>query len=218
MQNKLNFENDYEYDYSQDTTKTEISAILQSTLLFKDVCEEVMLLSSTHHPRLKPFIWWLNKSSENKAWFVQNKESFKLVDDGIEILGDLFCLEDELVKDHWEEITNHDGITYFTYDMAMKHALSEWKRLPSNWSKYLDFLPWDNANKLNFLIDVMWMKLAGFRHWNYVGYSNQSLDACYWSSSSNFPYAYAMCFDETDIATVNKKYRTLWFTVRCIKN
>lgn len=219
MQNKLNFhEDDYEYDYSQDTIKTEISAILQSTLLFKDVCEEVMLLSATHHPRLKPFIWWLNKSHENKTWFVQNKDNFKLVDDGIEILGDLFCLEDEVSKNLWSEITNDNWNTYFTYDLAMKHALSEWKTLPSDWSKYIDFLPGDSANKLSFLTDVMWLKLAGFRTWNYVAYNNQSVDACYWSSMANLPYAYAMCFDKSNLAAINKKYRTLWFSVRCIKN
>jgi hypothetical protein len=50
------------------------------------------------HPRAEAFFDWLEKDQENLLWYIRNQEDLKLVEDGIEILGDVFCLEDETAE------------------------------------------------------------------------------------------------------------------------
>jgi hypothetical protein len=50
------------------------------------------------HPRAKAFHEWLSLDQKNQKWFEANKQNFRLVEGGIEILGDVFCLEDETVE------------------------------------------------------------------------------------------------------------------------
>ena len=70
-----------------------------TTQAYKDACEKALFNNSKNHPRFEAFINWLNLSEENKNWYVLNKGSINLVDDGIELLGDVFCLEDEQAED-----------------------------------------------------------------------------------------------------------------------
>lgn len=71
-------------------------AILQATSVYKDAVDEALDRS---HPRAKALNAWLECDSQNKAWFDQNRDNLKLVENGVEIVGDVFELEDEKAED-----------------------------------------------------------------------------------------------------------------------
>jgi len=140
------------------------------------------------HPRTEALRnWLLRGDKKNLEWYRKNEKDLCLVNYGeqygIQMLWDVFCLEDEKVDELTDWVTFYDWIYYFDYDVAIKHAESQWKRLPEEWSKYTNFLPWDWENVAEFLFWVLWLKTAWIRKteksWRFSYYSS---NANYWSS------------------------------------
>jgi hypothetical protein len=82
----------YTYPFSQLEDKGEVkqnysgqgrAAISHATQLYQDAVTESLTLQ---HPRLDAFQTWLKSYPLNEAWYENNKDKIKLVDDGIEIL------------------------------------------------------------------------------------------------------------------------------------
>lgn len=67
--------------------------VFETTNLYRDKLDAP--LNQSEHPREKAFDGWLESKQQNQVWYEQNRDKLKLVDDGIEILGDVFCLENE---------------------------------------------------------------------------------------------------------------------------
>lgn len=191
-------------------------AILQATELYKDAVHEA-LVREQNHPRMKAFQDWLTESKANKAWYTANKDKLKFVTDGISILGDVFFLDDEQAEENGVDVWNYEGNTYFTFDAAQEHARSQGKQIPASWSKYIDFLPGNDANKLKFLSNVLWLKFSGLRNWKYGEMHNQGTDAYYWLTSSDAKEGEYLYFDTKNIYTGDKADRTNGFPIRCLK-
>jgi hypothetical protein len=64
--------------------------------VYKDAVDEAMDRS---HPRAKALRTWLERDPQNKDWYDQNNDKLKLVENGLEINGDVFELEDEKAED-----------------------------------------------------------------------------------------------------------------------
>jgi uncharacterized protein (TIGR02145 family) len=62
------------------------------------------------------------------------------------------------------------------------------------------------------------LPFAGYRNWYDGNYSNQSVEASYWSSTPNSTYAYFMFFNPSFIYPVSGNYRVYGYSVRCLKN
>lgn len=128
------------------------------------------LLSSEllNHPKAMEFINWLNKWN-NREWFKENKNNLKLVDNWIEILWDIFAINDEKAQDSDKWIWNHNWNSLF----SITAANMTWWNIP-DWKKYIDFLPWDDKNKVDFLTKVLGLKYTGYhdgiRHISCMGY------------------------------------------------
>ena len=174
-------------------------------------------LVKNNHPKSQAFTDWLLYDPENKLeypnheWCIQNRDKIKLVDDGIKVLWDIFCLEDENAPD-WEDIFNKSWNTYFTIDSAEKYAELHWKRLPE-WEKYIDFLPWNNKNKIEFLTKVLWLKFAG-THFN-----PNCNRAFYWSHFiKNHINPCNLSFTTTSILSGFPNVKENRFSLRLIKN
>lgn len=181
----------------------------------KDPIENIL---QSNHPRSNALYDYVTSSEENKQWYLKNIENIKLVDDWIEILWDVFYLEDEKAPD-WEWITNNEWYTYFDFYSARKHAELQWKRVPSNddWRKYKDFLPRSDKNRVNFLTQVLWLSFAGTRYWSNNYYYNSTYTH-YWSSTPYASYAYYSIGFNADniIASCCNRYHG--FSLRCLKN
>lgn len=78
----------------------------------------------------------------------------------------MFELEDETAETNGVDVWNLEGNTYFSFEAAQEHAVARGKRIPANWSKYIDFIPGDEDNKIAFLRDVLGLKLAGSQDLN----------------------------------------------------
>lgn len=178
---------------------------------------EIESILEVNHPRSQALYDFVTSSEENKEWYLKNQENIKLVDDWIEILWDVFCLKDEKAPD-WEWISNNNWHAYFDYISAQKHAEENWKRIPQDWSKYTEFLPWEDENKVKFLTKVLWLSFAGYRSWYNGYYNDQSTFAYYWSSTTYSFNAYHLYFTTSYINPANNHGRGNGFRVRCLKN
>lgn len=119
---------------------------------------KVSELLNIDHPMSRNLYNWVMSSAENIDWYMLNSDNLKLVTWWINILWDVFELEDEKVSDEEikEWIINYNWLTYFKHFIVEDYLLSKWKKLP-NWNKYIKFLPWNFNNKVNFLIHVLWL-------------------------------------------------------------
>lgn len=180
----------------------------------KDESEEDIL--NLDNPRVRAFNSWINWSEENKTWYENNKEKLKLVQDNweicVEMLWDVFESQDEKALENWKDIWNNEWNTYFTFDAAERL----WKRIP-DWNKYINFLPWSVENKINFLMNILWLSFAGFRYRHNGCYYFQSTEASYWSSSP-YSYKFNLNFCTSSIHPGDRNYRANGFSVRCLKN
>ena len=176
-------------------------------------------IEDKNHPKALGLKQWLNQNPENQKWYDENLwNNFNLVDDWIMILWDTFELEDEKATDNWKDIWNDEWNTYFTFDSAQDYAKKIWKTIPVDWSKYTDFLPWNNENKLNFLKNVLGLSYAGCRiRYDSTMYTQGSY-GYYWSSSLSDTDGYCLRFNSTNINPSDSFNRNAGFSIRCIKN
>ena len=211
-----------EWDYLKWVASEVRNAIMDVTWIYDEAnsINEIEDILKLNHPRTQALYDYVTSSEENKEWYLENTENIKLVSDWIEILWDVFCLEDEKAEENGEDIWNNSWYTYFTFDSAQEHAKSQWKRVPSkdDWEKYTDFLPWSDKNKVNFLTQVLWLAFAGLRSWNNAYYGSQSTNADYWSSTPNSTNAYYLYFNASGINPAGNSVRGYAFSLRCLKN
>ncbi len=133
-------------------------------------------IKNENHPRYDWLVNWLQYSRLNLNWFKENIwTNFDLVSDWIMLLWDVFELENETI----ESIETNKGIngvvndwkgTKFTFYAALDYAKKVWKIVPTEWHKYKWFLPWSEENKINFLIDVLWLQYNGVCYPNFSGH------------------------------------------------
>lgn len=111
---------------------------------------EVERILKMDHPKSRNFYDWINICSENKSWYFKNANKVKLVPDGIEILWDVYDLEDTIPP---------KDATRWSRTQATKFLLKSWKRIPS-WWKLISILP--DKFRQEFLYNVMWFQ------WRYL--------------------------------------------------
>lgn len=167
----------------QELSSNDRITILQATQVYKDACDEA-LIRNLNHPRSEAFYKWLNNSPVNRDWYETNKNKLKLIPDGIEILWDVFCLDDESIVVNIDWVKREEANSYFNYESAVKYSHSVWKHMVDDWSKYVSFLPGDLDNKIDFLSNVLWLKFA----WMYQARNSEiqqsSLVAYYWADNA----------------------------------
>lgn len=104
------------------------------------------------HPFSMSFFNWINSDPDNRKWYLKNINKIKLVPNGIEILWDVYDLEDSIDPN----IFSRSVIDQERWDRiaAQKHAEQNWKEIP-DWTKVVRFFPaktWPS-----FFTDVMKM-------------------------------------------------------------
>lgn len=186
------------------------------------VIDSIENLRQSNHPRAKGLIEWIWDNEVNKNWCIraiENKE-LALLEGWIMILWDVFDLEDVFLPDSElkEWINNDKWITYFDFDSAQLHAKKCWKNIPNDWTKYIDLLPWNEENKVNFLIKTLWLSFSGNRDWNNISFHNQWIGGFYWSSTCEDDSGYITFFYTTYIYSNTLNNKAYWFSLRLIKN
>jgi uncharacterized protein (TIGR02145 family) len=197
-----------------------IILFLEKDYLSKYTESPIEVLSQSSHPRGKDLYEFVISSPENKLWYQQNKDNIRLVENGIEIQGLTFSLEDEKAPDNGNNIWNQDGNTYFTFDAAQRHAAEQGRRVPTDteWQKLDDFLPKGQAAK--FFLDVLKVPLGGYRTTDGSAIYNRGYNAYLWSSS---PYdaitLYRRYTNYGNSSVFRSHYnKSFGFTVRCVKD
>lgn len=119
-------------------------------------------IEAINHSRMLWFEEWINNSPLNKKWYKKNFWSnFNFLYWGrIELLWDIFKVEDEKTKPRKNYIFDYRWNILFDRASAEKQQ-NIWKWKIPDWKKYLDFLPWDNKNKSEFLQKVLWLSFTG---------------------------------------------------------
>lgn len=192
--------------------------VLRTTKAFKNTCWKALLTNWRNHPRFDSFMYWVNRSSSNHDWFHENIDKIRLVDDWIEILGDVFCLEDEESIGNWVDVFDYCWSFHFTYQAAQRHVKATGRQMPSNWFKYLDFLPWSDKNKVSFLTDVLGMRRAGYRILANRSYSCYGEHSFYWSNDEGWVLACSNRYIATDLIPARINYKPIALSLRCLKN
>lgn len=176
-------------------------------------------LSQSSHPRGKDLYEFVISSPENKLWYQQNIDKIRLVENGIEIQGLTFSLENEIAPDNGSNIWNQEGNTYFSFEAAQKHAADQGKRVPTDaeWQKLDVFLPKGQAAK--FLLDVLKAPLAGFHNTYGPTIHNSGYNAYLWSATPYEAITVYRRFQKYGNSTVFRSHyeKSLGFTLRCVK-
>lgn len=118
----------------------------------------IALILKEDHPKSKALYDLINRSEKNKRWYIENINKFKLVPNWIEVLWDIYDLEDIMPS---EKIDDIDEKKWKKED-AEKHLTSLWKTLP-NWSKLISILPLELRQ--SFLSEVMWLDKVYLWSW-----------------------------------------------------
>lgn len=179
----------------------------------------VDLLSNTHL-RAKALHDFVIQSEATKAWYLQNQDKIKLVDDGIELQGLVFCLDNEEDQANGVDVWNNEGHTYFTFDAAQKHAAEHGKRVPTDeeWQNLVDFLP--EFKSISFFIDVLKVPLVGYRSPDESALQFHGIFTYLWSSSEiHATGAYSRHLHYRFIKVLRSyNLKTFGFNVRCVKD
>lgn len=194
----------------------EVYWILWENIGTKQILEKI---EDKNHPRALWLKQWL-QNPDNQKWYDDNIwKNFNLLDWGrIELLWDIFKAEDEKAEPNGQDIFEYNwNILFNRYSAEKQQTIWKWK-IP-NWEKYIDFLPWNDKNKSDFLQKVLWLSFAGYyRNYNHnllgriVGY--------YWSEFSNTGVNLGsfMKFNTDYIRTNLFIDRFLGFSLRLIEN
>lgn len=191
--------------------------ILRTTKAFKKACWKALLTNWKNHPRFDVFLYWVNRNGMNQTWYQENIDKLRLVDDWIDILWDVFCLEDEVANSNGIDVFDNCWNVHFTYKAALNHAKAKGKEIPSDWFKYLNFLPWNDTNKVRFLTDVMWIKRAGYRVLANKNYSCHGVDSFYWSNDDGWTLACSNSYIATEILPAKMSLKPVALSLRCLK-
>lgn len=199
----------------QATSPVTEGAVLQATSVYSSVSEERQI---QRYQRGQAILDWLYGNKENDAWYEANRDNLHFKEDCIEILWDKFELEDESAEANGVDVWNIEWNSYFTFEAAQKYAESKGKTIPANWSKYTDFLPGDDDNKIRFLRDVLGLRFAGSQDSNDGTISHNGTQGYYWTSSKNSVFGYHLAFSHKSLYPNEYNLRQFGYTVRCIKN
>lgn len=104
------------------------------------------------HPFSMSFFNWINSDPDNRKWYLKNINKIKLVPNGIEILWDVYDLEDSIDPNVFSRSVIDQERWYRI--AAQKYAEQNWKEIP-DWTKVVRFFPaktWPS-----FFTDVMKM-------------------------------------------------------------
>lgn len=104
------------------------------------------------HPFSMSFFNWINSDPDNRKWYLKNINKIKLVPNGIEILWDVYDLEDSIDPNIFSRSVIDQERWYRI--AAQKYAEQNWKEIP-DWTKVVRFFPaktWPS-----FFTDVMKM-------------------------------------------------------------
>lgn len=209
------------YDEAIKYNKRRVNKTLKIPQLVSEILE-------TNHPRAQALYDFVTKNNENKEWYIKNKDSIKLIEEWweffIEILWDKFYLENEKTSD-WSKIYNsrknnfsNDKYTYFHFDSAQEYAKSQWKLIPEDWFKYVNFLPWDDENKANFLLKVLLLECNGYLHFRQCQvFHSWETGGCYLTSVPYDRWTKVFYFDDEDISPWIWDSWAVGFSLRCIK-
>jgi uncharacterized protein (TIGR02145 family) len=177
-------------------------------------------LLDVSHPRAKDLFNFVTSSPEIKVWYFKNHEKIQLVDEGIEIQGLTFFLENEKAADNGTDIVNYEGNTYFTFDAAQRHAAEQGRRVPTDaeWQKLNDFLP--EGQVARFFLDVLKVSLSGYKHSGGFTFGYRGVTAHLWSSSEGCDSTAYYRYLHYGYAKVNRNYnfKKFGFGLRCVKN
>lgn len=121
---------------------------------------------------------WLVRNNENSEWYEKNKDNLKITYNWIEILWDIFSFEDNKIDESYSNIENY----IYNNEMFLKKFWNENNIIASDWWKYINFIPWNNDNKLSFLVLVLWLKTN-----DRVLSINKSdiFSSCYWNNTGD---------------------------------
>lgn len=177
-------------------------------------------LLDVSHPRAKDLFNFVTSSPEIKLWYLKNHENIQLVEDGIEIQGLTFCLNNEEAENKRKCIVNYEGNTYFTFDAAQKHAAEQGRRVPTDaeWQNLDDFLPKGQVAK--FFLDVLKVSLSGYQHTDGFTFGYRGVTAHLWSSSAfddNTAYYRYLNYGYTKVNR-NYNFKNFGFGLRCVKD
>jgi hypothetical protein len=182
-------------------------------------------LRQSIHPRKNWLLDWIDLNNENKKWYLENIwKKVDLIQDGILLLGDIFELNDEEFLGKWNWILNDSWNTFFSWEASKKHVKSVWKEMVFDWWKYIDFLPWNDKNKIFFLQKVLWLNLLGYWNWYIyrerwfipIMFKRKWKTWFYWWLNENNGDANHLVFDknEIEISNINKNF---FYRLRCLK-
>jgi len=183
-------------------------------------------LKLSNHVKANSLLSWIKSNELNESWYKKAllEWNFKLVEDGIMILKDVFDLQDQYIPENkWSHnswINNEKWRTFFSFDASQKYLKSLWKTTVLDWSKYVDFLPGSDENKIDFLLNVLWLSLWGYRNSSYWNHFAEWVSAYYWTSNQkeDSDHSYYMSFNSESINANNFFYKSHQFALRCIKN
>ena len=118
----------------------------------------------------------------------------------------------EIIPQAWENNWNW----YYNWEWAIQEAKYLWKTIPTKeqWEQICEPF-WDDWEKLS---KELWLTMAGYRNRSNGQYYYQSTNGYYWSSSPYSQYSYFASFSSGGGNIANYNYRTLGFSVRCLKN
>jgi uncharacterized protein (TIGR02145 family) len=177
-------------------------------------------LSESAHPRADELYEFVISTPENKIWYLKNLNQINLIEDGIQIQGLKFCLDNEQAKANGQGIWNHDGHTFFSFNAAQRYVAEQGKRLLTNeeWQELVEFLP--EEQELNFFTKVLKIPLVGFVNANTSSYSGADNYAYLWTSSAldtKNAYYRTLIYDNTTVysAALDKSNG---LSVRCVKS
>jgi hypothetical protein len=178
-----------------------------------------MISDNSEHPLAQRLEKYVESSKINTDWYEENKESILLIQDGIKIAGLEFDTIDLTAEPDNKDIWLHNGLCYFTFEKANECAKLQWKRLPTKeeWKKFIEFLPGNIENKVQFLMDVMGFPLSWFRCWDNSFFCNFWEDSWYWSSTWTVTHWYNLLFKKNYLNHGDFDFKGIGFLVRCLK-
>lgn len=111
---------------------------------------QIDMILLQNHPLSKKLHNWINSSEKNKKWYAENTNKLRLVPNWIEILWEIYDLEDISPK---KKSFILDDLKWSRSD-AENYAKKVWKSIP-DWASVVRIFPRDSWE--SFFKDVMWM-------------------------------------------------------------
>ncbi len=178
-----------------------------------------MIRIPEEHSRYQIFQKYISLNEITQAWYKEKFWKIGIFEEGIQIQDILFDWEDFSLPQNGKDIWQNQGLTYFSYDAAIRETYNLEKRLPTRqeWKNLIQFLPQDTKLKFLFLTQVLSFPLGGFRCRDNSFFCNFWVDSWYWSSTASDTHAYNLHFRDNYINPNDFDYREIWFLVRLVK-